>query len=284
MPTFRPHIVLPVTLLLTACSAPAEPAPAPAATPATAVPSAPPPAVAPGHTAKPATEHDLQQAALANEACGQILVVAFSGALQAADSIKRSRPEAIARAGELLEQLKKGADFAELARKESDAPTSAARGGIMGTFHRDEWPEIHKAIKDPVFALQVGGLAEAPVEAEYGVALVRRCPVEKARSRHILVRYKGAKKADGDIKRTKADAKAFAEACLKRIEGGEDFAKVAADCSNDASKDRGGDIGLVGRGLLAPPYEAALFGMKPGERSGVIETDFGFHVIERLPD
>jgi hypothetical protein len=154
----------------------------------------------------------------------------------------------------------------------------------MGTFHKDEWPEIHKAIKEPVFALPVGGLADAPVEAEYGIALVSRCAVEKARSRHILVRYKGAKKADGDVKRTKEQAKKHAEGCLARVAGGEDFAKVAAACSDDASKERGGDIGLVGRGLLAPPYEAALFAMKPGERIGVVETDFGFHVIERLPD
>jgi parvulin-like peptidyl-prolyl isomerase len=277
MPTFRPLMVLPALLLLIACSSPAQPAPEPAPTPAPA-PAAPPP------PAQPAAEQDPAQAALSNEACGQILVVAFSGALQAADTVRRTRPEAIARAAELLEQLKTGADFAELARKESDAPTSAARGGIMGTFQKAEWPEIHKAIKEPVFALAVGALADAPVEAEYGVALVRRCPVEKARSRHLLVRYKGAKKADGDIKRTKEQAKAFAQACLKRLEGGEDFAKVVTDCSNDASKERGGDIGLVGRGLLAPPYEAALFGMEPGERSGVIETDFGFHVIERLPD
>jgi len=77
---------------------------------------------------------------------------------------------------------------------------------------------------------------------------------------------------------------AFAQACLARLAAGEDFAAVASACSDDDRKDRGGDIGLNGRGLLAPPYEAALFAMKPGERSAIVETDFGFHIIERLPD
>ena len=271
-------------LVLTACTSATEQKPADAPAPAPAAPPPAAPAIAPEASAKPATEADLKTAALQSEACGQIIVVAFQGAYQAADTITRSKVLAIARAGELLEQVKKGADFAELARKESDAPTSAARGGIMGTFHKHEWPKIHDAIKEPLFALEVGAVAPNPVEAEYGIAIVKRCPVEKAHGRHLLVRYKGAKKADGDVKRTKEQAKAFAEACLARLVKGDDFAKVATDCSDDASKERGGDIGLVGRGLLAPPFEAALFGMKPGERSAVVETDFGFHVIGRLPD
>jgi parvulin-like peptidyl-prolyl isomerase len=240
--------------------------------------------VAPGVKAEPATAEDVKAAASQTEACGEIIVVAFKGALQADESITRTKVLAIERAGQLLEQVKKGADFAELARKESDAKNSAARGGTMGTYLKHEWPDLHAAIKEPLFALAIGEVAPNVVEAEYGIAIVKRCPIEKARSRHLLVRYKGAKKADGDIKRTKEQAKAFAQACLARLEKGEDFAVVVGECSNDASKERGGDIGVVGRGMLAPAYEAALFGMKPGERSGVIETDFGFHVVERLAD
>jgi parvulin-like peptidyl-prolyl isomerase len=275
----RPLFVLCLASAVFGCSsapqesAPAAPPPAPAPAPAL---------LAPGLKAEPATAEDVKAAASQTEACGQIIVVAFKGAYQADESITRTKVLAIERAGQLLEQVEKGADFAELARKESDAKNSAARGGTMGTYLKHEWPDVHAAIKEAVFALDIGEVAPAPVEAEYGVAVVKRCPIEKARSRHLLVRYKGAKKADGDIKRTKAQAKAFAEACLARLEQGEDFAAVVTECSNDASKERGGDIGLVGRGMLAPAYEAALFGMKPGQRSGVIETDFGFHVIERL--
>ena len=277
----RPLFMLCLLSSAVACSSSPQES-APVAPPPPPVPA--PVLVAPGVKAEPATAEDVKAAASQTEACGQIIVVAFKGAFQADESITRTKALAIERAGQLLDQVKKGADFAELARKESDAKNSAARGGTMGTYLKHEWPDVHAAIKEPLFALAIGDVAPAPVEAEYGIAIVKRCPIEKARSRHLLVRYKGAKKADGDIKRTKEQAKAFAEACLARLEKGEDFAAVVRDCSNDASKERGGDIGVVGRGMLAPAYEAALFGMKPGERSSVIETDFGFHVVERLAD
>jgi hypothetical protein len=200
-------------------------APGPAARPASAVDSphvAPvaPSGLGPERRAQPASAEDLERAAAQAEACGQIVVVAFKGALQAAETITRDKRHAIARAGELLAQLDKGADFAELARKESDAPTSAARGGTMGTFAKQDWPAIHEAIKAPLFELEIGAIAKAPIEAEYGITIVRRCPIEKARSRHILVRYKGAKKADETTVRDKAAAKAFAQACLARLAGG----------------------------------------------------------------
>jgi parvulin-like peptidyl-prolyl isomerase len=281
----RPLFVLCSASLAIACSgsqdaavaAPTAPAAPPAASPA-------PANVAPGLKVEPATPEDVKAAASQNEACGQTIVVAFKGALQAPDSVTRDKAHAIERAGQLLEQVKKGADFAELARKESDAPSSAARGGTMGTFYKQDWPALHEPLKDPLFALEVGAIAPAPIEVDYGIAVLKRCPIEKAHSRHILVRYKGAKKADGDIKRTKEQAKAFAESCLERLDKGEDFARLALECSDDGSKDRGGEIPLVGRGLLAPAYEAQLFTMKVGDRSRVIETDFGFHIIERIPD
>ncbi len=212
------------------------------------------------------------------------MVVAFKGAYQAIESVTRNKPVALARANELLTAVQKGADFAELARTQSDAPTSAARGGTMGTFRKSEWPELHMPLRDPVFALEVGAIAPAPIEADYGFTILRRCPVEKAHARHILIRYRGAKKADGDIKRTKEQAEVFAKQLLQQLQGGFDFAKLAHDVSDDASRERGGDIGTVGRGLLAPPFEAALFSMQPGGPSVLVETDFGFHIIERLVD
>jgi peptidyl-prolyl cis-trans isomerase SurA len=282
----RPFFVLCSASLAIACSGSQDaPGALPAEPPIAAPTPTPSPAkVAPGLKVEPANPDDVKAAASQIEACGQTIVVAFKGALQAPDTVTRDKAHAIERAGQLLEQVKGGADFAELARKESDAPSSAARGGTMGTFYKQDWPALHEPLKEPLFALEVGALAPAPIEVDYGIAVLKRCPIEKAHSRHMLVRYKGAKKADGDIKRTKEQAKAFAEACLERLNKGEDFAKLALECSNDASKERGGDIGLVGRGLLAPAYEAALFGMKVGERSAVIETDFGFHVIERIGD
>ena len=63
---------------------------------------------------------------------------------------------------------------------------------------------------------------------------------------------------------------------------GADFEALAKKRSEDSSAERGGDLGSVGRGLFAPAYETAAFALKPGELSAVIETDFGFHVIQRV--
>jgi hypothetical protein len=280
----RPALVCSLGLLFACQTAePAEPAPAPtvvaptgAAEPAAAAPAA----AAPAPTA-PAALLDPPDP---NEACARILLQAYKGAELAPDTVTRSKDEARSGAERLLGELRAGAALDALARQHSDAPSSAPRGGILGTFGRDEWPEVHNALKEPLFALKVNELAAQPIEAPYGFVLLQRCPVEKAHGRHILVRYQGAKRAEPSVTRSKAQARAEAEQLLQQLTAGADFAKLAGERSEDGSAKRGGDIGSPGRGRLAQPFEEALFGMQPGQRSGVVETEFGFHLIERLPD
>jgi len=67
---------------------------------------------------------------------------------------------------------------------------------------------------------------------------------------------------------------------LDRVRGGEDFAAVAAEVSEDGgTKAAGGDLGWVGRGTLVGAFEDALFNMAQGEIVGPVETEFGFHII-----
>jgi parvulin-like peptidyl-prolyl isomerase len=211
-------------------------------------------------------------------------VVAFKGADPPTEGVTRDKAAAEARAKELLAKVQAGTDIGALAHSDSDAPASAARGGYFATFKRAEWPPMHAAIRDAVYTLTVGQTAASVVAAPYGYAVLQRCPVEKAHSRHILIRYKGAKRADASIKRSKAEAEAKAKEILKQLAAGADFATIAGNVSEDSSRDRGGDIGLQPRGNLAPAFEQALFALKPGERSGIVETEMGFHIIERVPD
>jgi parvulin-like peptidyl-prolyl isomerase len=218
-----------------------------------------------------------------DEACGQIIVVSYHGAAAASSSITRTKAEAKTRAETLLRDARRG-DFAAIAKAESDAPSSAPRGGVMGTFTRADWPELHAALKQPLFKLGEGQIARAPIPAPYGYVILRRCKVEKAHGRHLLIRYAGAKSAKPEITRTREQARTFTQKLLVDIHSAQDFSKAIERNSEDSSRDRGGDIGSVGRGRLAAAFETALFGLKVGERSGVIETEFGFHIIERLPD
>jgi peptidyl-prolyl cis-trans isomerase SurA len=218
-----------------------------------------------------------------DEACGQIIVVSYRGATAAASTVTRTKAEAKARAQSLRTRAEHE-DFAALAKAESDAPSSAPRGGVMGTFSRADWPAIHAAISPEIFRLREGQLASKVVEAPYGYVIVRRCKLEKAHARHLLIRYAGAKNAKPEITRTREEARALAQKLLSEVHSPQDFERLIERHSEDGSRERGGDIGSVGRGRLAPAFEDALFGLKVGERSGVIETEFGFHIIERLPD
>lgn len=73
-----------------------------------------------------------------------------------------------------------------------------------------------------------------------------------------------------------------ADDVVDRINGGEDFATVAQETSIDGSGQEGGDLGFVQRGMTVPEFEEALFGAEEGELVGPVQSDFGFHVIERL--
>jgi len=80
-----------------------------------------------------------------------------------------------------------------------------------------------------------------------------------------------------DPKQTKAKA----EAVLAKLRAGGDFAALAKENSADPSnKDNGGDLGWFGRGMMVKPFEDAAFALKPGELSGVVETQFGYHIIK----
>ena len=112
--------------------------------------------------------------------------------------------------------------------------------------------------------------AEAMARAAYKAKPERFKSEEQVRARHILVAG------------TDAESKAKAEKILADLKAGGDFASLAKEHSADKSNaDQGGDLGFFARGKMVPEFETAAFTLaKAGDLSGVVETKFGFHIIQ----
>ncbi len=93
---------------------------------------------------------------------------------------------------------------------------------------------------------------------------------------HILIRTKPGEAARAAALEKIGDIQ-------KRLDEGEDFAELARQFSDDpGSGSRGGELGLIERGGFVLAFEEAAFALEPGERSDIVESEFGFHIIEMV--
>jgi len=72
-----------------------------------------------------------------------------------------------------------------------------------------------------------------------------------------------------------------ASALAQQLQEGADFAQLAQAHSSCPSKQAGGNLGQFGRGMMVKPFEDAAFALAPGEISGPVQTQFGWHLIQR---
>ena len=98
---------------------------------------------------------------------------------------------------------------------------------------------------------------------------------EKIKASHILIktdpRWEEAKKAE---------ARKKIEKVRDQARNGQDFAALAKTHSEDPSAAQDGDLGYVRPGQVVKPFEEALFSLKPGEMSDIVETRLGYHLIK----
>jgi parvulin-like peptidyl-prolyl isomerase len=101
-------------------------------------------------------------------------------------------------------------------------------------------------------------------------------PKDTIRASHILVKTKD-KTPEAD-----AEAKAKAEKILASLKKGEAFEALAQKMSDCPSgKMNKGSLGAFGKGQMVKPFESAAWGLKPGQTSGLVKTQFGYHIIRR---
>ena len=105
-------------------------------------------------------------------------------------------------------------------------------------------------------------------------------PGVNAKASHILIGYEGTQVPNQKEKRTKEQAKAKAESILAQVIANPDsFLMLAFTSSDDSSAQQGGDLGYFGPNQMVKPFNDFVFNNSIG-RVGLVETDFGFHIIK----
>jgi peptidyl-prolyl cis-trans isomerase C len=102
---------------------------------------------------------------------------------------------------------------------------------------------------------------------------------ERVKVSHILIAPE-AGDPNADPNATKAAARTKAEGLLAQVKEGKDFAELAKANSACPSSKEGGDLGFIERGKAVPSFEEAAFALEPGQISGVVETEFGYHILK----
>ncbi|WP_116771118.1 peptidylprolyl isomerase [Maribacter litoralis] len=110
--------------------------------------------------------------------------------------------------------------------------------------------------------------------------MIARKPNGSVKASHILLAYEGATRANPEVTRTKEEAEAKAKELLREAKkSGVVFSTLARDNSDGPSAPNGGDLGYFQKGVMVPAFNDFAFGNSEGS-IGMVETDFGFHVIK----
>ena len=99
------------------------------------------------------------------------------------------------------------------------------------------------------------------------------------RASHILLMYKGS--ARSSATRSKEEALTSINELKSEIANGADFGALAREHSDCPSGQEGGDLGMFPRGAMVAEFDKAAFALEPGQISDVVETSFGYHLIQR---
>ncbi|MDQ7004070.1 MAG: peptidylprolyl isomerase [Ghiorsea sp.] len=179
------------------------------------------------------------------------------------------------------QRFKDGEDFTKVVTLESDAP-NANEGGDMGWVSQGGV----KGAFTQIFEIPVGGITP-PIRSAGGFHIVKVVdervrtpenlkPYEEVRARHILLKVPESSNLSAQVK-----IRQRAEKIAQEMQGTSDeaFAVRAKELSQGPSAARGGDLGWFKRGQMVPAFDDAVFNMQAGATSGVVETQFGLHII-----
>ncbi len=179
------------------------------------------------------------------------------------------------KATEILKGLESTQDYQNFINDNSDVPFQDRY------FFKSDIPE---AIAEDLFATPLNGIYGPYTLGDNNniskVIGITQMP-DSVQSRHILIRYQGSFRASDAITRSKEDAQSMADSIARVLKRSRSkFEALAKTLSDDKSNsDNGGDLGYVGPGKMTKDFNDFIFDNKTGTL-GVVETEFGFHVVE----
>jgi peptidyl-prolyl cis-trans isomerase SurA len=195
-----------------------------------------------------------------------ILIRAVPG--PAAQKAAREKAEA------LREKILAGADFATLARENSEDPGSASRGGELGFMSRGEFV---REFEEAAFKLEPGATSEV-VPSQFGYHIIQMIERrgEKINTRHILISPKPSREDE-------VAAADTIKAIAQKLKNGANFEDLVAQYSQDeSSKADQGHLGKFEIDQLrerAKEFVYAVTGVKAGDYSDPVRTQYGFHIL-----
>jgi peptidyl-prolyl cis-trans isomerase SurA len=181
-------------------------------------------------------------------------------------------------AEDVARRARSGENFAELAKKHSQAMDKGANGGEMGLRLADRYPELflnatrnlRVGATTPVVRSGAGFHILKVLDRRQGQATLM---VTQTRARHILLRP--------TAQMPQAQIVARLEELRKSIVSGKsDFATVARQISQDGSAAQGGDLGWANPGMFVPEFEQVMNRLRPGQVAEPLVSRFGVHLIE----
>ncbi len=224
----------------------------------------------------------------------QILIQVPEGSSE--ENVKALRAKAQA----LLVRVRRGENFEAVAKEASNGP-EASRGGDMGVRLVTDWPDLFTKGVAGVPDGRVSNIIQSP-NGFHILKVIGRAggapppqpkpqpqaipapgmpggpvpqgpmPVQQTQARHILIKTTAVV--------TDESARQRLEQIRQRIvQGGESFSDLAKRFSNDSSAPQGGALGWLNPGETVPPFERAMNGLKEGEVSVPVQSQFGWHLI-----
>jgi peptidyl-prolyl cis-trans isomerase SurA len=189
-----------------------------------------------------------------------------------ADQIEQRRRKAV----QALSDLRRGANFPQIAAQFSDAP-DALQGGNLGWRSSARLPALFIEVLDRLKVGEVSDILKSP-NGFHIVKLVDKrgraatTGVQQTHVRHILLRAREGL--------TDSEARDRLARLRERVVTGADFAELAKIHSEDTSNVRGGDLGWVTPGDTVPEFERVMNALKDKEVSQPIQTPFGWHLVQ----